>query len=154
VFGGWGLEDCGQKRPCYRHRNDVWALDLSTMNWVEIDVNAEQPLPYKRKGHSVTLYNGSQRALQLSNAAQLAKGLPPTAPHSALAQCWFLAARHGRLTQRPTIRLARRPSTQTTRGGWTSRGSTASHGTRWRLLATRRRRVKATRRQCSAAASW
>ena len=60
IFGGWGLEDCGQIRPCFRHKNDLHALDLNNLTWTALPVNSEQPLPYARKGHSATLMNGTQ----------------------------------------------------------------------------------------------
>jgi len=60
VFGGWGLEPCGQRRPCYRHRNDLHALDLNNMSWAAVPVNTEQPLPDARKAHTATIFNGSQ----------------------------------------------------------------------------------------------
>ena len=60
VFGGWGLEPCGQRRPCYRHKNDLLALDLNNMSWASVPVNTEQPLPDARKAHSATLFNGTQ----------------------------------------------------------------------------------------------
>ena len=61
LFGGWALEDCvGQQRMCYRQRDDLWALDLNNMSWSEVEVDTTQPLPLKRKGHSATLFNGSQ----------------------------------------------------------------------------------------------
>ena len=63
VFGGWGLTDCGQSRPCLRHRDDLMALELTQMVWSEVAVNAEQPRPYARKGHSSAVVNGSHLVL-------------------------------------------------------------------------------------------
>ena len=61
VFGGWGLRDCGHHKQCLRHRDDLWALDLtaSPMAWTEVAVNAEQPRPHARKEHSSAIVNGS-----------------------------------------------------------------------------------------------
>ena len=61
VFGGWGLRDCGHHKQCLRHRDDLWALDLtaSPMTWTEVAVNAEQPRPHARKEHSSAIVNGS-----------------------------------------------------------------------------------------------
>ena len=63
VFGGWGLRDCGHPRPCYRHNNELWQLDLNNMTWSRMPVNAEQPKPYKRKGHTANLVNGSHMVI-------------------------------------------------------------------------------------------
>ena len=60
VFGGWGLTACGHHKQCLRHRDDLWALDLTTMEWSEVPVNPEQPRPHARKEHSSAIVNGSQ----------------------------------------------------------------------------------------------
>ena len=60
VFGGWGLKACGHHKQCLRHRDDLWALDLTTMEWSEVPVNTEQPRPHARKEHSAAVVNGSQ----------------------------------------------------------------------------------------------
>ena len=60
VFGGWGLKACGHHKQCLRHRDDLWALDLTSMEWSEVQVNTEQPRPHARKEHSAAIVNGSQ----------------------------------------------------------------------------------------------
>ena len=59
VFGGWGMQPCGASQPCLVHRSDLLALDLNTMHWSAVPINAEQPTPPARKGHSATLLNSS-----------------------------------------------------------------------------------------------
>jgi hypothetical protein len=59
VFGGWGFSPCEGNSQCLVHRDDLLALDLNSMSWALTEVNAEQPKPPARKGHSATLVNGT-----------------------------------------------------------------------------------------------
>jgi len=60
VHGGWGVASCGGTEQCLVHNGDLLTLDLASMVWSTIVVNAEQPRPPSRKGHSATLVNGSK----------------------------------------------------------------------------------------------
>lgn len=109
VFGGWGMAPCHALagRPCLVHKDELVSLDLNSMSWLTVAVNAEQPKPPARKGHTANLVNGSILLIFGGSAwvpdpeADNSYGCAPAAPRPRLedgsrAHCTPIVQNEGR----------------------------------------------------------